>query len=157
MKILILMATMLAVLQLSDPAAAHWGKSRKGCDTKMLAGKWIFATEVGQIANPETGEPIGDITALGTMNITRKGAVEGVFDATVGLVTFMPGATYSGSAMLKPDCTGTLSFVTDAGSTRTDTIALVEHDEIWAMSQDPLNLWTYRVRKISGGSKRHGK
>lgn len=157
MKILVLMATMLAVLQLSDPAAAHWSKGKKGCDTKMLAGKWIFATGVGQIADQDTGEPIGKITALGTMNITRKGAVEGVFDATIDLVTFVPGATYSGSAMLNPDCTGTLSFVTDAGRARTDSIALVEHDEIRAMSQDPLNLWTYRVHRISGGSKRHGK
>jgi hypothetical protein len=32
---------------------------------------------------------------------------------------------------------------------RTDSIVVLSRSEIWGMSQDPLNLWTYKVRRIS--------
>ena len=42
--------------------------SRHQCSTRTLAGRWLFATDVGQF--PAFG---GDITAMGTMNIARTG------------------------------------------------------------------------------------
>lgn len=36
-----------------------------------------------------------------------------------------------------------------SGTARTDSIAVVERDLFWGMSQDPNNLWTYRAKKIS--------
>lgn len=32
---------------------------------------------------------------------------------------------------------------------RTDSIAVLSENELWAMSQDPSNLWTTRARRIS--------
>jgi hypothetical protein len=125
---------------------------KDNCSTRALAGNWIFATEVGQF--PAFG---GDITALGTMNFDKKGNLSGEFDATVALIVFLPDNKYSGSVTVASDCTGTLTFVTDAGTERTDSIAVVSETEIWGMSQDTENLWTYRMRKISGRghSKKH--
>lgn len=146
MKPVIIAAMALAGLQLSAPAWADGGG--EDCSTQMLAGRWLFATGIGHQAL-ENAPPPGDITAIGTMNISRNGTLEGKFDVTFEGAVFVPGNTYSGEVTLSEDCTGTLSFVTSNGTVRTDSIALVEIDEIWAMTQDPNNLWTYRVRRIS--------
>lgn len=135
-----MIAAMLAVLAL--PAAAD--AKQRSCSIQDLAGHWIFATEVGHF--PAFG---GDITALGTMDIDGEGNVNGKFDATVSTVASLKGVLYHGSVTVDPDCTGTLVFQTSAGTTRTDSIAIVSHREILGMSQDPGNLWTYRVRRIS--------
>jgi hypothetical protein len=115
------------------------------CSIRSLAGRWVFATGVGQF--PAFG---GDITAIGTLNIDRDGNVSGEFDATVASVDFLPSVGYSGSVTVDPDCTGTLTFVTTAGTARTDSIVVPSERELWSMSQDPGNLWTVRARKISG-------
>lgn len=121
-------------------------KSR--CTVRKVAGRWLFATSIGHQMLP--GFPPGkDITALGTMIIHRDGSVMGVFDATVEDTAFLPGIPYEGSVVINPDCTGTLTFVTGAGSVRTDSIAIVGRTEIIGMSQDPANLWTYQVRRVS--------
>jgi hypothetical protein len=65
-------------------------------------------------------------------------------------VDFLPSVGYSGSVTVDPDCTGTLTFVTTAGTARTDSIVVPSERELWSMSQDPGNLWTVRARKISG-------
>ena len=118
--------------------------SRHQCSTRTLAGRWLFATEVGQF--PAFG---GDITAMGTMSIARDGTLSGTFDATVATVTFLPNVTYTGSVTLGGDCRGTLQFVTSEGIARTDSIVVPSPYEFWGMSQDPGNLWTYRARRIS--------
>lgn len=118
------------------------------CSTRAIAGSWVFATGIGR---QMLGFPEGkDITAIGTMNISRDGSVSGKFDATVQDTIFLPGNTYSGTVSVNRDCTGTLTFVTSAGTTRIDSIVVVDRDEILGMLQDPLNLWTYQVRRLSG-------
>ncbi len=147
--LLVLAAGMLLVPQ---PAALAHGKGKgpeSGCSVAMLAGRWLFATDIGYQALANTPAP-GDITALGTMNISRRGEVEGTFDVTFENAAFVPDVPYSGTIIINEDCTGTLSFVTGAGSARTDSIAVLSPYEMWGMSQDPLNLWTYRVRRVSG-------
>ena len=118
---------------------------RRTCSTRMLAGKWLFATSVGR----QAFSPGGDIMALGTMNINKAGELKGVFDVTIENDVFLPGIGYSGSVTVNRDCTGTLQFVTDLGTARTDSILVLNRKEVRAMSQDPGNLWTYEMRKIS--------
>lgn len=149
MKKLVVCAVLLALPLLSGVASlgdgAHAVERRTvTCSVEGLAGRWLFATEVGQF--PDFG---GDITALGTLNIHHSGRVEGRFDATVALVGFLPNNTYDGSIVVNPDCTGTLTFKTSESTERTDSIAVVSPHELWGMSQVPANLWTYRARKIS--------
>jgi len=120
------------------------------CSTKSVSGKWVFATGIGRQMLGEPFPPNKDITAIGTMNIAKDGSLSGVFDATVQDTFFLPGIPYSGSVVVNADCTGTLTFVTGAGTMRTDSIVVVSKKEMLGMSQDPLNLWTYQVRRISG-------
>lgn len=127
------------------PAPAQGGNTP--CSIQSIAGNWMFATEVGQQAIFPAAD--GDITALGTMNIDALGNVSGEFDVTVAEFFFGPDRTYSGSVTVDPDCRGTLIFVTGTGAMRTDSIAVLSSDEMWGMSQDVSNLWTYRVRRIS--------
>lgn len=135
---------LLAVMSLFPTAQAL---AEKACSTRSIAGSWVFATAIGR---QMLGFPEGkDITAIGTMNIAKDGSLSGEFDATVQDIVFLPGNTYAGSVTVNPDCTGTLVFITSSGTTRTDSIVVVDRDEILAMSQDPLNLWTYQVRRVS--------
>lgn len=71
------------------------------CSTQMLAGHWVFATEVGQ----QKLLPGGDITAIGTVNLDRDGNLSGKFDATVAEFAFLPDNTFTGSVTVNPDCT----------------------------------------------------
>ena len=120
------------------------------CSIQTIADEWVFATGVGEIALIPGVDPTG-ITAIGTMNIDKQGNVSGKFDNTVARLVFVPNTTYSGTVIVNPDCTGTLSFTTSGGAMRTDSIAILGNgSEIWGMSQDPLNLWTYTVKRISG-------
>lgn len=147
--------TLLGISLLLTTAAI--GKDGKDeCATRDLAGRWIFGTDVGQqvIFLPTSD---GNITALGTMNIDKQGNLSGEFDATVAGFIFLSAVTYTGSVVLHTNCTGTLSFETSEGTVRTDSIALVGQDEVWGMSQDPSNLWTYEIRRISGKSKKSKK
>jgi len=152
------MAGMVLVLGLvAGPAAAqvriwggddkeHQGKNRL-CSIESVAGTWMFATGVGQqLLIP--GQD-GDITAIGTMHISAKGDVSGVFDVTVADFMFNPDQTYTGTLVVGPDCRGTLSFVTGTGSMRIDSMAILDQNEMWGMSRDPANLWTYQVRRVS--------
>lgn len=154
MKILITIVMVIAGLQFAGPVDARHGKDGKECRTSMLAGRWLFATQIGHQALGGNAPPPGDITALGTMNIDRHGALEGKFDVTFEGAGFRPDVLYAGEAILNEDCTGTLSFMTELGASRTDSIALVERDLFWGMSQDPNNLWTYRAKKIPVGKGR---
>ena len=147
MKALMTATALILGLVFAAPAMAN-GKDGS-CSTRSVAGRWIFATEVGQF--PEFG---GNITAIGTMNIDRKGNVSGEFDFTVAEVVFGPDTTYEGSITVDADCTGTLHFVTSTGGERTDSIAVVGDGEMWGMSQDISNLWTYRVRRLSKKSRK---
>ena len=113
------------------------------CSARMLAGRWMFATDVGK----QTFFPGGDITALGTFRVDRFGKLKGAFDATVAGWMHLPGLTFTGAFTVNPDCTGTLTFVTGAGRTRTDTIVILG-DEIRGMSQDVQFLWTYEARRM---------
>jgi hypothetical protein len=147
MRALTKLTLLAAACCLAGGASADHDSSR--CSTQMLAGRWLFATGVGhQALNPAAPS---DITALGTMNIHRNGTLDGVFDVTFDKLVFRGGVLYSGTVVVNPDCTGTLSFVTSNGTARTDSIAVLNRYEIWGMSQDTKNLWTYQARRIAGG------
>jgi len=118
------------------------------CSVRSLAGTWVFATDVGQ---QKLFPAPGDITAIGTINIDRAGNFSGKFDFTVAEFGFFPNNSYTGSITVNPDCTGTVTFVTSAGPGRTDSIVVVSQSEMWSMSQDSLNLWTAKARRISRG------
>ncbi len=144
----LIVCTMLLALGTGGPVLAD-----QGCSLKDVAGKWIFATDIGRITD-EFAPPDTEITALGTMNISRDGSVSGRFDVTLEFpipapFDFRSNVTYWGTISINPDCTGTLTFETDAPSSRTDTIALVSRKKMLGMSQDPTNLWTYEVHRIA--------
>lgn len=131
-------------------ATASFADHPGGCSTNMLTGRWVFATGIGHNAiEAPNRPPPGDITAIGTMNV-RRGVLEGVFDVTFERAAFRAGIPYSGTVTVNPDCTGTLSFTTGAGTTRTDSIVLLNRYEFWGMSQDPNNQWTYSARRLPG-------
>ena len=133
---------MAAAMLLSTTGWA--GESSGDCSTQMLAGRWMFATEVGK----QTFFPGGDITAIGTFRVDRAGNLKGKFDATVANLRFLPGVGFSGSVTVNPDCTGTLTFTTDAGTTRTDSIVVLSGWYARGMSQDVAFLWTYDMRRL---------
>ena len=135
-------------LALATPALAGDGN----CSVRQLAGRWIFATGVGQVADLGA-----DITALGTMNFDREGNLHGKFDNNIAGVASFQDIEYFGTVKLDPDCTGTLTFETDEGFFRADSVAVVGKDEMLGMSLDPGNLWTYQIRRISRRMAHHDK
>lgn len=147
--ILRILGRLVAVTTLSGlvAAPAMAKDENRPCSIQSIAGSWIFATDVGQQRLFPDQE--GDITAIGTMNIDSEGTVKGMFDAAVMGFTHLPNVPYSGSITVEPDCRGTLTFITGAGTTRTDSIAVLNRNEIRGMSQDTANIWTYRARRIS--------
>jgi hypothetical protein len=135
----------LALLGLIATAPAFAGTETPECSPRMLAGRWMFATDVGK----QSFFPGGDITAIGTFWIDRFGAVSrGVFDATVADWGFLPGIKFTGSFALNADCTGTFTFTTSAGTTRTDSVIVLGPGHIRGMSQDVQFLWTYDMRRL---------
>ena len=141
------LAGVIALALLSGPATADHSKA---CSVKKLAGNWLFATSIGRQMLGAPFPPDQDITAIGTMNIERDGTMSGKFDVTVEGFGFLSNVLYSGVVTVNPDCTGSISFSTSQGSARTDSIVVLSRKEILAMSQDPMNLWTYQVRRIAG-------
>lgn len=137
---------------LGRPAAAD-----DTCSVRDLAGNWVFATGIGRQMLGGDVPPNKDITAIGTMNIARDGTLSGRFDFTVQDSFFFPGVDYVGSVVVNPDCTGTVTFQTSFGSVRTDSIAVVSRREMLGMSQDPLNLWTYEIRRIAANLRSNGR
>jgi hypothetical protein len=120
------------------------GDSSDECSTRMLAGRWMFATDVGK----QTFFPGGDITAIGTFRVDRAGNLKGKFDATVANFGFLPGVDFDGTVTVNPDCTGTLTFTTSRGTTRTDSIIVLSGGHVRGMSQDVAFLWTYDMRRL---------
>ena len=121
------------------------------CSIRSIAGRWMFATGIGR---QSLGPPFPDgkdITAIGIFSVDRFGNVTGKFDATVQDFFFLPNNTFTGSITVNSDCTGTLTFITSAGTARTDSIVVVSRREMLGMTQDPSNLWTYQVRRLSSG------
>lgn len=150
------LAAMVLFLALAVAPAGSAYADQQRCSTKSLAGQWIFATGIG---HQSLGGPFPagkDITAIGILSFERDGAVSGRFDVTIEEFAFLPDNTVEGTIVVYPDCTGFLTFVTSAGTARTDSIAVVGPREVLGMTQDPNNLWTYQMRKISGKrSRRH--
>ena len=141
--------TILAILVCA--VSARPAVADSGCSVRDIAGQWVFATGIGRQMLGVPFPPDKDITAIGTMNIERNGTLSGTFDVTVQDAVFIPGIAYVGSVVLNPDCTGTVTFETSVGSVRSDSIAVINRRNILAMSQDPLNLWTYQIRRIARG------
>ncbi|HET9864836.1 MAG TPA: hypothetical protein VFP37_15440 [Steroidobacteraceae bacterium] len=142
-------------LLFAAPAFAHGNGNDNGpdrdsqaCSTRMLAGRWMFATDIGHQALSLFPVP-GDITAIGVFRIDRFGTIlDGTFDANAQNNRFLPGLTFTGSVVVNANCTGTLQFVTSAGTTRTDSIIVLGPGRVRGMSQDVNNLWTYDMRRL---------
>ncbi len=143
------MKALTGCLLLLSAALANPAWADRGCSVRDVAGKWMFATGIGRQMLPGF-PPDKDITAIGTMNIARDGSLEGTFDVTVQDTFFQPDIPYTGSVVVNSDCTATIEFVTALGSARTDSIVIVNRRAMTAMSQDPLNLWTYEIRRVAG-------
>jgi hypothetical protein len=138
----------LCALSLLGAAPVFAGNEFEPCSTRMLAGRWMFATDIGHQAIALLKVP-GDITAIGIFRIDRQGTIlDGVFDATAQNNGFLQGVTFTGSVVVNPNCTGTLTFVTSAGTTRTDSIIVLGSGHARGMSQDVKNLWTYDMRRM---------
>ncbi len=146
---LLIITTLVFSLLAGRPAAAE-----SNCSVRDISGNWMFATSIGRQMLGAPFPPDKDITAIGTMNIERDGSLSGTFDVTVQDTVFLPGIVYTGSVVVHPDCTGTVTFQTSVGSVRSDSIVVINRREILAMSQDPLNLWTYQIRRIARGLNR---
>jgi hypothetical protein len=138
------LVTIAMSLFLCSPAFAE-----KRCSTQSIAGNWMFATGIGR---QSLGPPFPegkDITALGILHFDRMGNLTGEFDVTVEDFLFFPNNTVTGTVAVNADCTGTLTFVTSAGTARTDSIVVVNRREMQGMTQDPANLWTYQMKRLS--------
>ncbi|MDJ0907712.1 MAG: hypothetical protein QNI99_00855 [Woeseiaceae bacterium] len=146
---LLIITTLILAVFAGRPASAD-----ANCSVRDIAGNWVFATNIGYQALGEPFPPGSDVTAIGTMNISRNGTISGSFDLTVEEFGFLPDFVYSGTVIVNPDCTGTLTFNTNAGTTRTDSIVIVNRRQMLGMSQDPQNLWTYKARRIGAGLQR---
>ena len=133
---------LLAAMLLSTNSWA--GEYSGDCSVHMLAGRWMFATDVGK----QSFFPGGDITAIGTFRVDRAGNLKGTFDATVANFRFLPGVGFAGTVTVNPDCTGTLTFTTDRGTSRTDSIVVLSGWHVRGMSQDMTFLWTYDMRRL---------
>lgn len=144
------LAVTVLAFALGAGVAAPASADQHRCSTKALAGQWIFATGIGHQMLGGPFPPNKDITAIGKLTFERDGSINGRFDVTIEEFAFLPDNTVEGTIIVYPDCTGYLTFVTSAGTARTDSIAVVGPREILGMTQDPNNLWTYQVRKISG-------
>jgi len=133
--------------RLSSPSASRTSSTRLtmvSSLTTRLVHTWMFATEVGK----QTFFPGGDITAMGTFRVDREGNLKGKFDATVANFRFLPGVGFAGTVTVSPDCTGTLTFTTDRGTSRTDSIVVLSPWSVRGMSQDVAFLWTYDMRRL---------
>ncbi len=138
------MKTVLTALALAMLLGTNaFATGNQECSARMLAGRWMFATDVGK----QTFFPGGDITAIGTFHVDRQGKLKGVFDANVAGWMFLPGVKFTGGFVVNPDCTGTLTFVTANGNSRTDSIIIVD-DRIRGMSQNVQFVWTYEARRM---------
>ncbi|HYJ41692.1 MAG TPA: hypothetical protein VEW08_12950 [Steroidobacteraceae bacterium] len=120
------------------------GDAPEECSNRMLVGRWMFATDVGE----QTFFPGGDITAIGIFRVDRAGNLKGKFDATIANFGFLPGVEFNGTVTVNPDCTGTLTFTTSRGTTRTDSIVVLGYGHVRGMSQDVAFLWTYDMRRL---------
>lgn len=146
------LAVTVLAFTLVTGVAAPASADGQGCSTKGVAGQWIFATGIGRQMLGGPFPPNKDITAIGKLTFEKNGSVTGRFDVTVEEFAFFPDNTVEGTIVVYPDCTGYLTFVTSAGTARTDSIAVVSRREILGMTQDPNNLWTYQVRRLSGAT-----
>ncbi len=118
------------------------------CSTKAMAGRWVYASSVNQqVLDPLL--PVIATSSIGIINVDRHGNISGKFDFTMLDIGFFPDITYTGSLTVNPDCTGILYFLTVDGFERTDSIVVVDRNEILGMSQDPQTVFTYQVRRIS--------
>ena len=118
------------------------------CSTRALAGHWVYASSVGQqVSDPLL--PAIAVSSLGTINIDRQGNISGKFDFTVQGVGSFLDITYTGSVTVNPDCAGILYFLTSDGGERTDSIVVVDRNEMLGMSLDDQTVFTYQVRRIS--------
>src|SRR5690606_27951844 len=121
-----------------QPALAE---AHDDCSLRSLAGKWMFATDVGR----QNLFPGGDITAIGTFKLDKRGNAEGIFDATIEEYAFLDDSTFTGTLVVNSKCVGTFEFVTSRGTTRKDSVIVLSPWRIRAMSQDINNLWTYEM------------
>lgn len=138
-------STVIAAALLVAPIV---GAQERPCNLDFVAGEWMFATDVGRQALVPSE---GDITAIGVFDVAADGTLKGVFDVTFEDFMHVPDVPYDGTIAVGSDCRGTVTFVTGTGSMRTDSIVVVNANEMIGMSQDINNLWNYTMRRIDRG------
>lgn len=145
-----LLATVLlaSLLVPASALAAGDADQPQRCSTRMVAGRWLFATGMGHVLAPAPPFSGQGITAIGTMNIDRHGNVKGRFDNTIAGFGSFEHNLYWGTIEVNEDCTGRLHFTTSSGSMRTDSIAVLNDSEMWGMSLSETNPWTYTSRRV---------
>jgi hypothetical protein len=141
-KLFLLLTTLLVFSQASLVFADGF------CSTKSMFGRWAFATDLGALVLP--GDAVTQITAVGIFTVDEDGNMEGVFDATIGGVAFIPEVTWWGTLEVGPDCRGVGTFTTSLGDSRTDSFVLLSRSEALGMTRDPINPWTYTMRRLPG-------
>jgi hypothetical protein len=133
-----ILAACAAAFVFVEPASA-------ACSVKSLAGRWMFATGIGgQSALPN----FGDISAIGVFSVDRAGNLTGKFDANILNGQPMIDVKFDGAITLNADCRGTLTFKTEKGDARTDSIVMISAREIAGMRRDPQFVWTYQMRRL---------
>ena len=131
--------------QVSQPSPMKKGHA---CSIATIAGKWMFATEIGMF-------PGGiHATALGTYNIGTDGSLSGVFDYN-GEDTVETKITYWGTVTVNPDCTGTESFTgADGGSALVSFVIARGGQEIWGQFMNNVSnigytvIWTFKAHRV---------
>jgi hypothetical protein len=120
------------------------------CSAKAMVGRWVYASGVSQSQQAlDPPPPAVTLSSIGTINVDRFGNISGKYDLTVLGIVFMADVTYTGFLTVNPDCTGTLFYQASNGSMRTDSIVVVNRNEMLGMSRDPQTVFTYQVRRIS--------
>ena len=113
------------------------------CSLKGLAGTWAFSTDVSP------NSPLGvEATALGIITIKPNGTSSGVFDVTFAHTNALRNVPFEGTVSVGKDCRGTGTLMTPSGP-RTDSLIVLNRNEVWGMTLDPEGLWTYRWRRLS--------
>ncbi len=149
-----LLTVVFATTAAAQPPGPEPTRRGHQCSLKTIVGSWVYATGVGEFRD-ENGNLTGRGTSMGTWNVDKDGNMTGEFDATLSFLGYrnlvLEDVEYWGPVTVYPDCTGTYSFETEHGSTRTESIVISGNgSEIRGMSHTEGVLWTFTLKRVRG-------
>jgi hypothetical protein len=115
----------VAAIALFGSTAALATHPRSHCSIEKIAGRWAFATDQGR--HPLLG--VG-ITALGVITIHRDGRISGQFDVNVENAQSQRSVPFEGTLTVDADCRATGSMMNPDGTTRTDSVVILNRYEM---------------------------